>query len=86
MSEFDYCGVIIGNDLKIDDNNLFASYKYYKDTAGKSNLKNKPEELLKFIKNIYKILLSRGQKGTYIFIRDIKLREYFKKHIANSGK
>lgn len=80
--EFDYCGVIIGNDLAIDENNIiFGNIKEYKDISGKKNLKDKPELLSQYIKNIYKILLSRGQKGTYIFIRNNELREYFKKHI-----
>ena len=80
--EFDYCGVIIGNDLKINKNNeLLGDYENYKDNAGKKGLKNNIEELTKLIKNIYKVLLTRGQKGTYIYICDKDVREYFKKHI-----
>ena len=80
--EFDYCGVIIGRDLLIDDNNnLYADYDNYKDTAGKNGLKNNLPELTRLVKNIYKVLLTRGQKGTYVYICDDKLREYFKKHI-----
>ncbi|MGL4343193.1 MAG: DNA/RNA helicase domain-containing protein [Metamycoplasmataceae bacterium] len=83
--EFDYCGVIIGNDIKIDDeNNLYGDYDEYFDMAGKKGLKNDLEQLTKLIKNIYKILLSRGQKGTYVFIRNPKVKEYFLKHIKNN--
>ncbi len=82
--EFDYCGVIIGNDLLIDENNnLYGDYDNYKDEAGKKGLRKDNETLTRLIKNIYKVLLTRGQKGTYIYICDNKLREYFKKHIKN---
>ena len=80
--EFDYAGVIIGNDLKIDtNNNLYCDYDEYKDKAGKKGLKDNPIKLNKLVKNIYKILLTRGQKGTYVYICDSKVREYFRKHI-----
>ncbi len=47
------------------------------------SLKEGNKEFTRLIKNIYKVLLTRGQKGTYIYICDNKLREYFKKHIKN---
>ncbi len=81
--ELDYCGVIIGNELTIDENgNLVADIKNYYDATGKKNLKDKPEQLTQYIKNIYYVLMTRGQKGTYLFVRDKKLREYFKKFIV----
>ncbi len=78
--EFDYVGVIIGNDLKYnpDTMEIYANYGDYYDTAGKSGLKEKPEELTKLVKNIYRVLLSRGMKGCYIFCRDKNLQEYLK--------
>ncbi|MGL5591861.1 MAG: DNA/RNA helicase domain-containing protein, partial [Metamycoplasmataceae bacterium] len=80
--EFEYCGVIIGNDLKIDQNgNLYADYDEHYDIEGKKGLKNDNEKLTELIKNIYRILLSRGTLGTYVFIRDPKVREYFRKHL-----
>ena len=82
--EFEYCGVIIGNDLKIDEHgNLYADYDEHFDIEGKKGLKDDNEKLTSLIKNIYRILMSRGTLGTYVFIRDPKVREYFKKHIIN---
>lgn len=84
--EFEYCGVIIGNDIRIDENNiLHADYDNYYDVSGKKGLKNNNDELTKLVKNIYKVLLTRGQKGTYIYICDERLREYFKKHIKTKN-
>ena len=78
--EFDYVGVIIGNDLRYNTQNhtLEASYSDYYDATGKQGLKNNPDELSRLIKNIYKVLMSRGIKGCYIFCRDDNLKYYFK--------
>ncbi|MDO0823082.1 DUF2075 domain-containing protein [Desulfosporosinus nitroreducens] len=83
--EFDYVGVIIGNDLKYnpEDMIVYASYDDYFDTSGKKGLKSKPEELTSLIKNIYKVLLSRGMKGCYVFCRDKKLQNYLRSRIQN---
>jgi DUF2075 family protein len=78
--ELDYAGIIIGKDLTIDENNnLIANKDNYYDLAGKKRLDN--QNLTKYIKNIYFVLLTRAQKGTFVFIEDPKLKEYFKKFV-----
>ena len=79
--EFDYVGVIIGRDLKYDPftDTLRGDYDEYKDSAGKKGLRNSPMELTKYIKNIYKVLLTRGSKGCFVFCRDKEMKDYFKK-------
>ena len=52
----------------------------YHDIKGKQALENE-DELLKYIVKIYKTMMYRGIKGTYIYVCDIDLREYFEKHI-----
>ena len=76
--EFDYVGVIIGNDLKYDPKTgkLVASYDDYFDSTGKKGLKDNNEALTTLVKNIYKVLLSRGMKGCYIYCRDDELKKY----------
>lgn len=39
-------------------------------------------ELNEYIINIYKVLMTRGIKGTYIYVCDEKLKRYFKKYIG----
>jgi DUF2075 family protein len=82
--EKDYIGVIIGYDMRYDPQTgkIYADYDEYYDTTGKKGLKNKPDELCKYIKNIYKILLTRGRYGCYIFVRDQPLRQYMKHRLA----
>lgn len=78
--EFDYVGVIVGNDLKYDPENkcLRVDYEEYKDSTGKKGLKDQPERLARYVKQIYKVLMSRGRKGCYVYCRDENLAEYFK--------
>lgn len=83
--EFDYVGVIIGNDLRYnpDTMKIYASYDDYYDAMGKKGLKENPEELTRLIKNIYKILISRGMKGCYVFCRDKNLQEFLHSRLSN---
>ena len=62
--ELDYVGVIIGNDMKFDPETMeiYADYDNYYDTPGKKGLKNQRTRLTAYVKNIYRVLLSRGMK------------------------
>jgi uncharacterized protein len=84
--EFDYVGVIVGNDLRFDEEKLeyYAPWAFYKDIAGKKGLKNDPEKLCLLVKNIYKVLMTRGIYGCYVFFQDKRLREYFKSRLENN--
>ena len=81
--EFDYVGVIIGNDLKYnpETRKVYADKRNYYDIAGKKGLKGDEERLTKYIKNIYKVLLSRGMKGCYVFCCDKNLQAYFEQRL-----
>ena len=78
--EFDYVGVIIGNDLLYNPltSEVYASIGDYYDSNGKKGLKNNPVELTRLIKNIYKVLLSRGMKGCFVYCRDKNLRDHLR--------
>lgn len=82
--EFDYVGVIIGDDLKFNSSKmeLYSSYDNYFDAMGKRGLKDNPVELIKLIKNIYKVLLSRGMKGCYIYCCDKELDGYIRGRLS----
>ena len=45
-----------------------------------------PEELKTFIINIYNTIMKRAIRGTYIYVCDPDLRDYFKKHIQQANK
>jgi len=81
--EFDYVGVIVGNDLRYDAQSmkLYADYDAYKDKVGKKGLRKKPDKLAELVKNVYRILMSRGMKGCYLFCRDPQVQEHFKRSL-----
>lgn len=90
--EFDYVGVIIGEDLRYDDGIITDFTKRARTDQSLKGLKglykkNKEEALKiadRIIKNTYRTLLTRGQKGCYIYCVDKDLQEYLKKRLKKS--
>ncbi len=80
--DLNYVGVIIGPEFYYDPLNkkFGVNREKYFDINGRNGVTD-PNELERYIINIYKTLLTRGIKGTYIYICDLNLREYFKKYI-----
>lgn len=80
--EFDYCGVIIGRDLVLENGEVKTNYKNRAktDTSLKGIKTTKNFELAdRIIKNTYRTLLSRGQKGCFIYCEDKLLLQYMSK-------
>lgn len=75
--DLNYAGVIIGPELSYDErtDTLIVDEKKYKDINGKRSIAD-PVELKQYIINIYKTLLTRGIKGTYVYVVDEKLRNH----------
>lgn len=51
----------------------------YYDSNGKKTATY--DELLKYIKDIYYVLMTRGIRGTYLYVCDKDLRAYFAEHV-----
>ena len=79
--DLNYTGLIIGKELKYDlENNRFVvDRSNYFDSKGKADTTD--EELLYYLLNIYRTMMSRGMLGTYIYVCDDGLRKYLKKYI-----
>lgn len=80
--EFDYVGVLIGKDLYYDESTgkvLTDKSAISKDDKSSGIRSASPEKARQLILNTYKTLLTRGQKGCYVYCEDEKLREYMKK-------
>ena len=89
--DLNYAGVIIGPDLRFDplSGRLFVDRASYFDTKGKENNPRlgktySDEDLLRFISNIYAVLLTRGIRGTYVYVCDPALREYLREYIPSA--
>lgn len=88
--EFDYVGVIIGPDLVVRDGVVvtdgFKRSKNDQSIKGfKSQFKENPDAAAlrvdAIIKNTYRTLMTRGQKGCFIYCTDKETNEYFKSRI-----
>ena len=81
--DLNYVGLIIGEDIKYDENTckIYADKNNYYDQQGKSGVADNPEALKEYLLNIYLTLMTRGIKGTYIYVCDDALRKYFEKYI-----
>lgn len=85
--EFDYVGVIIGNDMRYENGKIITDYtkraKTDQSLKGIKKLyKENPEfakkEADEIIKNTYRTLMTRGMKGCYVYCTDSQLSDYFK--------
>lgn len=86
--EFDYVGVIIGDDLRYENGRIITDYT--KRAKSDNSLKginkiskedgievaNKIADLI--IKNTYRTLMTRGMKGCYVYCTNKKLSDYLK--------
>lgn len=86
--EFLYCGVIIGPDMRYEDGRIITDFtqrartdkslsgikKLYKEDAREAE-----QRAAKIIRNTYKVLMTRGLKGCFIYCTDKPLNEYLKK-------
>ena len=83
--DLNYAGVIIGADLGFDpvtQKMLFYRENYH-DKKGKENnprlgIVYSDDDLLDYVKNIYRVLLTRGIRGTFVYVVDPHLREYLR--------
>lgn len=92
--EFDYVGVIIGDDLRYRDGKVVTDHTRRAKTDNslkgiKKMLKEKPEEAEQIaddiIRNTYRTLMTRGQKGCFVYCTDPELATYLKKRHQKSN-
>lgn len=79
--EFDYVGVLIGRDLRynpLSGRIVTDQTQISKDDKSSGIRTAKPDVAERLIKNTYKTLLTRGQKGCFIYCEDEALGEYIK--------
>ena len=83
--DLNFAGVVIGKDLVYDPSSariIFRRDAYF-DTKGKEDnpklgIRFTDEDLLEYVVNIYRVLLTRGIKGTFVYVVDDNLREHLK--------
>lgn len=83
--EFDWCGIIIGNDLRYENGTVVTDKSKEALSDKSSGIRScKDAELAdRLIRNTYKTIMSRGQKGCYVYCEDKALSEFIKKKLHN---
>jgi DUF2075 family protein len=77
--EFDYAGVIVGRDLvyRFATQDWQAQSEFCHDSV----VRRSKDKLAELLKNTYRVLLTRGLKGCYVFFEDKETRDYFRSRI-----
>jgi len=79
--DLNYAGIIFGHEISYDKtrNEIVILKDKYRDINGRQT--ESPEQLKQYIINIYKTMMLRGIKGTYLYACDPDLREYLSKFV-----
>jgi uncharacterized protein len=80
--EFDYVGVIIGPDLVYNFEN--QTWIALREKSADSVVKRSGEKLVELLKNTYRVLLTRGMKGCYVYFVDKETEKFFKSRIEGN--
>ena len=89
--EFDYVGVIIGDDMRYENGEIVTDYSKRAKTDQsmkgiKGLAKDDPEKASQLadeiIKNTYRTLMTRGMKGCYVYCTDPGLQMYLRRRLS----
>lgn len=77
--EYDYAGVIFGRDLRYDPQQ--GTWIGDKTQSHDKVVKRSGEDFVDLVKNTYRVLLTRGMKGCYVYFMDNDTRNFFRSRI-----
>lgn len=77
--EFDYVGVIFGQDLRYDwDAGIWVGDR---TKSHDTTVKRSGERFTELVKNTYRVLLTRGIKGCFVYFEDEGTRRFFQSRL-----
>ncbi len=81
--DLNYAAIIFGKEVDYCPikNEIIVHKENYHDRSGGQGVKTE-RELQDYIIKIYKTIMFRGIKGSYVYVYNKNLRDYFSKHIA----
>lgn len=82
--DLNYTGVIFGREIRYDEKlgQIVIDRKNYHDRNGKQAIED-PNALKQYILNIYRTIMLRGIRGTFLYACDDSLRRYLKRHVES---
>ncbi|MFA6874875.1 MAG: DNA/RNA helicase domain-containing protein, partial [Bacilli bacterium] len=83
--DLDYAGVILCRDVRYENGEVTFHQEEDADTDGFSGIRacKDKEKAIQLIRNSYRVLLTRGTRGTYLYVEDPALREHLKNLAKN---
>jgi hypothetical protein len=91
--EFDYVGVIIGDDLIYRNGRVLTDYTKHPSKAGefrrphKQKIDPNDKEIIdRLIRNTYRVLFQRGLRGAYLYVMDSELKVFINSKIDSFSK
>jgi DUF2075 family protein len=82
--EFDYVGVIFGPDLVYHPED--AEWKGDKTKSFDRKVRGSGDQFPQLVKNTYRVLLTRGMKGCYVYFMDKNTENFFRSRMERTGK
>ena len=79
--DLNYVGVIFGEEIGYDKEKNQITIDPSKHFDTNVQLGAKPEELKQYLINSYKVMMSRGIKGCYVYVCNPSLKEYLSQFI-----
>ena len=79
--EFDYIGVIFGNDLVYNPDK--ETWETRMENCHDGQLKRQRGDYLRYLKNIYRVLLTRGMKGCYVYFLDKQTEQFVRSRLGD---
>lgn len=82
--DLNYAGIIFGREIGYDKakGEIIIRPELYFDRNGRQSISD-PAQLKRYILNIYKTIMLRGIRGTFVYACDPDFREYLAKHIPH---
>lgn len=93
--EFDYVGVLIGDDMRLENGRVVTDYtKRSKNDQSMKGIKKLATSDLdaaqrlsdSLIRNTYRVLMTRGIKGCFVFCTDAALAAHFREQLEGAAK
>jgi len=80
--EFDYVGVVFGDDLAWDPRR--KTWVGRPEKSADAAVKRDKENFVKYVKNAYRVLLTRGMMGCYVYFMNKDTENYFRSLIQTA--
>lgn len=77
--EFDYIGVVFGKDLAYDS--VRKTWIARPENSSDSAAKRDKENFVRYARNAYRVLMTRGMLGCYVYFMDQGTEQYFRSRI-----